>query len=133
MIFHLQPDSPIPIYKQIVVQVTFAVAAGTLRPGDFIPSVRDLASDLVVNPNTVARAFGELEKRGVVVARPGRGMTVATEAVPSCKSQRSQIVRERIRVALHEAVSSGLTSDEIKQVVDDELARARGGQFREKR
>jgi GntR family transcriptional regulator len=132
MIFQIQPDSPVPIYEQIVVQVTFAVATGSLRPGDFIPSVRDLASDLVINPNTVAKAFVELEGRGVVVALRGRGMAVAAEAPGLCRRQRLRIVRERIRAALREAVSSGLAAEEIKQVVDEELARARGGQFREK-
>ena len=133
MIFNIQRDSPVPIYEQIVAQVTFAVAAASLRPGDFIPSVRDLASDLVLNPNTVARAFVELEKRGVVVARRGRGMAVADEAVALCRQQRLQMVRERIRAALQEVGFSGLTPAEIKKVVDEELAQApRQAQFREK-
>ncbi len=133
MIIHIQPDSPVPIYEQIVAQVTFAVASGALRPGDFIPSVRDLANELVVNPNTVARAFTELERKGVVEARRGRGMVVAGEAAAQCQKQRLQIVRERIRAALREAVFSDLPAGEIKQVVEEELALARGGQFREKR
>jgi GntR family transcriptional regulator len=133
MIFTIQRDSPVPIYEQIVAQVTFAVAAGSLRTGDFIPSVRDLASDLVLNPNTVARAFVELERRGVVVARRGRGMAVAPEAVALCRQQRLQIVRERIRAALQEVGFSGLTPSEIKKVIDEELAQApRDGLFREK-
>jgi GntR family transcriptional regulator len=133
MIFHIQQDSPVPIYEQIVAQVTFAVATGTLQPGDFIPSLRDLAWDLVINPNTVARAYTELERRGVVESRRGRGMAVAAEAVPACRQRRLQIVRERIRAALREAVFSGLAPEEIKKVLDEELTRARGGQFREKR
>jgi len=133
MIFTIQRDSPVPIYEQIVAQVTFAVAAGSLRPGDFIPSVRDLAADLVLNPNTVARAFVELERRGVVVARRGRGMAVAPEAVALCRQQRLQMVRERIRAALQEVGFSGLTPFEIKKVIDEELAQApRDGLFREK-
>jgi GntR family transcriptional regulator len=133
MIFHIQPDSPVPPNEQIVAQITFAVASGSLRPGDFIPSVRDLANDLVINPNTVAKAFTKLEERGVVVARRGRGTTVAPEAVALCQQQRLQIVRQRIRDALLEAVFSGLPVDEINTVVQQELAQARGGQFREKR
>jgi len=133
MIFNIQRDSPVPIYEQIVAQVTFAVAAGSLRPGDFIPSVRDLASDLVLNPNTVARAFVELERRGVVVARRGRGMAVTDESVGLCRQQRLQIVRERFRAALQEVAFSGLTPSEIKKVIDEELAQApRQGSFREK-
>lgn len=133
MIFHIQPDSPVPLYEQIMAQVTFAVAAGSLRPGDYIPSVRDLANELVINPNTVAKAFEKLEERGVVEGRRGRGTVIATEAVDFCLRERLRIVRERIRAALRDAVFSGLPAEEIKQVVDEELARARGGQFREKR
>ena len=102
-------------------------------PGDFIPSVRDLANELVINPNTVARAFVELEKRGVVEARRGRGTAIAAEALDLCRRLRLRIVRERIRDGLREAVFSGLPVEEIKQVVEEELALARGGQFREKR
>jgi GntR family transcriptional regulator len=133
MIIHIQPDSPVAVYEQIVAQVTFAVAAGALRPGDFIPSVRDLANELYINPNTVAKAFGELEKNGVVEARRGRGTVIAAEAVDFCRKERLRIVRERIRDALREAVFSGLPVDEINSVVQQELAQARGGQFREKR
>jgi GntR family transcriptional regulator len=132
MIFNIQRDSPVPIYEQIVAQVTFAVAAGSLRPGDFIPSVRDLAADLVINPNTVARAFVELERRGLVEAHRGRGMAVTDEGVGLSRQQRLQIVRERIRAALQEVGFSGLTPAEIKQIIDEELTRApREGQFRE--
>jgi len=133
MILHIHPDGPLPIYEQIVTQVTFAIAAGSLRPGDAIPSVRDLGHELVVNPNTVMRAYQKLESDGILAARRGRPMEVTAEAPALCRQQRLQIVRERIRAALREAVSSGLTSDEIKRVVEEELARARGGQFREKR
>ena len=69
MILDIHPDSPVPIYEQIVAQVTFAVAAGDLEAGAMIPSVRDMAQQLLVNPNTVARAFQDLEGLGVVTAR----------------------------------------------------------------
>src|SRR5262245_36353138 len=76
MLFAIQTDSPVPIYEQIVAQVTYAVASGALEAGAMIPSVRELAGSLVVNPNTVARAYQELEQRGVVTAKRGRGMEV---------------------------------------------------------
>ena len=69
MLIELHQHSTVPIYEQIVSQVIFGVAAGGLVPGSLIPSVRDLAQRLLVHPNTVARAFQELEKRGVVSAR----------------------------------------------------------------
>ena len=66
-----------PIYRQIVDQVCMAIAAGQLEPGDTIPSVRVTAERLVINPNTVARAYAELAREGLVLAQPGKGLTVA--------------------------------------------------------
>jgi GntR family transcriptional regulator len=126
LFLHIQPDSPVPIYEQIVAQVTFAIASGALEPGTMIPSVRDLAGRLLVHPNTVARAFQELERRGVVAAKRGRGMEVTGEAPLACRAQRQEIVRSRIREALREAVSSALTAEEIRALVEEELARANG-------
>src|SRR5215467_15400357 len=96
LLLRIQPDSPVPIYEQIVAQVTFAIASGALEPGAMIPSVRDLAARLLVHPNTVARAFQELERRGAVTAKRGRGMEVMAAAPHACRSQRREIVRGRI-------------------------------------
>lgn len=126
MIIDIQPDSPVPIYEQIVAQVTFGIASGALDVGTLIPSVRELAQRLVVNPNTVARAFQELERRGVVAARRGRGMEVTPEAPAACRAQRQTAIRVRIREALQEAVSSALPADEIRKLVEEELARVNG-------
>src|ERR1700735_877806 len=102
MFLAIQPDGPVPIYEQIVAQVIYGVAAGTLEVGAFIPSVRELAEQLLVHPNTVAPAFQELERAGVVVPRRGRGMEVTEQAPDACKTRRQQLVRERIRQALRE-------------------------------
>jgi GntR family transcriptional regulator len=126
LFLHIQPDSPVPIYAQIVAQVTFAIASGALEPGTMIPSVRDLAGRLLVHPNTVARAFQELERRGAVAARRGRGMEVTANGPLTCRAQRREIVRGRIREALREAASSALTPDEIHKLVEEELARVDG-------
>ena len=126
MLIDIQADSPVPIYEQIVAQVTFGIASGAVEPGDLIPSVRDMAQRLLVHPNTVARAFQELERRGLVEARRGRGMEV-TEAAPAlCKEHRQEILRTRIRAALREAASSALPPEEIRKLVEDELARVNG-------
>src|SRR5436190_17871355 len=122
MLFDIQPHSPVPIYEQIVAQVTFGIASGALEPGTLIPSVRDLAQRLVVHPNTVARAFQELERNGVVAARRGRGMEVTPEAPAAARAQRQAIVRARIRAALREAASSALPQEEVRQLVEEELA-----------
>jgi GntR family transcriptional regulator len=94
--------------------------------------VRELAERLVINPNTVARAFQELERAGIVTSRRGLGMEVTAEAPGLCRARRQEIVRERIRAALREAASSALTPDQIRKIVDEELSRVNGKRPREK-
>ena len=126
MLWRIEPDSAIPIYEQIVAQVIFGVASGSLEAGALIPSVRDLAGRLTVHPNTVARAFQELERQGVVTARRGRGMEVTPDALKLCQGRRQEILRSRIRDVLREAVSSSLPNDDIRRLVEDELTRVNG-------
>lgn len=126
MLLHVEPNNGVPIYEQIAAQITFSVASGVTRPGDLVPSVRELAQQLLVNPNTVARAFGELERQGVLVSRRGRGMEVTVGAPQLCRERRQEIIRARIREALREAVSSALADEEIRTLVEEELHRANG-------
>jgi GntR family transcriptional regulator len=126
MLLTIQAESPVPIFEQIVNQVVFAIASGGLEPGTMIPSVRDMAQRLLVHPNTVARAFQELERQGFVSAVRGRGMEVTTEAPGLCRARRKEIIQGRIGAALREAVASALAPDEIRRLVEDELARVNG-------
>jgi GntR family transcriptional regulator len=91
-----------------------------------LPSVRELGPRVLVHPNTVAKAYQELERLGVIIARRGKGMEVTSEAPALCQERRSGIVRQHIRDALHEAVASALPPDEIRDLVEQELARANG-------
>jgi GntR family transcriptional regulator len=127
MSIRVRPESPVPIYEQIVSQVVFAVAAGDLAPGDLVPSVRDLAAELVINPNTVARAYQELERLGVVESRRGLGMAVTAEAPKRCRDRRKESVRERIRDAVREAVAAGLSTDDVQRLVATEWPPHRNG------
>lgn len=126
MLFHLQFDSPIPPYEQIVAQVIFAIASGSMEVGTLLPSVRELGPRILVHPNTVAKAYQELERLGVIVARRGKGMEVTADAPSLCQERRSVIIRQRIRDALHQAVTSALPPDEIRDLVEQELAYANG-------
>jgi GntR family transcriptional regulator len=126
MLFDIDQKSPVPIYEQIVNQVTFGIASGALEVGTLIPSVRDLAGEVRVHPNTVARAFLELERSGVVATRRGKGMEVTASAPLLCRAKRQEIVREGIRLALREAASSQLSPEEIRKLVDEELSRVNG-------
>jgi GntR family transcriptional regulator len=126
MLFRIEPESSIPIYKQIEAQVIFGIAAGALEVGELIPSVRDLAERLTVHPNTVARAYQDLERRGVIVARRGKGMEVTAPAPRLAQQARLEILRDRVRDTLREAVSSALPLDEIRLLVEEELLRVNG-------
>jgi GntR family transcriptional regulator len=126
MLFDVRDNSPVPIYEQIVSQVIFGVASGAVAAGELIPSVRELAVRLTVHPNTVARAFQELEREGILTAKRGRGMEVTPEAAALCRERRRAIVQARIRDALREAVSSALEPEAIRKLVDEELYRANG-------
>jgi GntR family transcriptional regulator len=129
MWFDIDPKSQIPIFEQIVSQVIFNIATGGLEVGALIPSVRDLGGQLTVHPNTVAKAYQELERLGVVEARRGRGMEVTADALKICQSERRQRVGKRVRAALREAVSSGLSAEEIRRLVEDEIGRVNGKRY----
>lgn len=126
MLLSVRPDSPVPIYEQIAAQVVFGVAAGDPPPGDLVPSVRDLAQRLLVNPNTVARAYQDLERLGVLESKRGRGMEVTARAPALCDARRREIIRERVREAVREAAGSGLTADELMGLVEEEWAKRIG-------
>ena len=117
----------VPKYEQIVSQVIFGVASGRLRPGEMLPGVRDVALPNVINFNTVAKAYQELERQGVVLSRAGpRHGGDGGGAGRLSHGSGKEIVQNRIREALREAVHSALTADEVRRLVEEELARANG-------
>lgn len=120
MTIRVRPDSPVPIYEQILTQAVFAVANGDLPPGEMLPSVRDLSAELVVNPNTVVRAYQELERLGVIEAKRGLGMEVTADGPKVCRERRKGIVLTRLREALREAASAGLDAEDVRQMVTTE-------------
>ena len=126
MLLAVRPDSPVPIYEQIAAQVVFGVAAGDPPPGGLVPSVRDLAQRLLVNPNTVARAYQDLERLGVLESKRGRGMEVTAAAPALCDARRLEIIRDRLRDVLREAAASGLTAADVRTMVEDEWAKLNG-------
>jgi GntR family transcriptional regulator len=121
MFFSIDPQSGVPIYEQIVRQVKFAVAEGTLRPGQMLPSVRVLSQQLTINPNTIARAFQQLQADGVVESLRGRGLVVNQGATTECRAARRELIAERIRTVLAEALHGGLSATEIRKIVAAEL------------
>jgi len=121
MFFHVDPSNGQAIYLQIVRQVKFAVAEQTLRPGQLLPSVRQLSTQLAVNPNTVARAFQELQSEEVIETLRGRGVIVCKGAVAKCRKERKTMIQSRVSDVLTEALQGGLSADEIRDLVERQL------------
>ena len=115
-----------PIYSQIADRVKFAVAGGVLRPGDLVPSVRELSKQLVVNPNTVARAYRDLQTEGLLESVRGMGLQVADGAVDRCRAARREMVRQRLRQVIEEAWQSKMDPAEIEVILREEWARGTG-------
>lgn len=103
MQLHISTKDGVPIYLQIVNQVKYLVAAGRLAPGEEIPPIRVLAEQLVINPNTVAKAYHELEREGVVMKKHGSGTYISDNGSPLARKERLKILTERIDALLVEA------------------------------
>jgi GntR family transcriptional regulator len=112
-----------PIYLQIVDQVKRSVAVGRLKPEDPLPSVRQLALELTVNPNTVARAYLELEHQGFIYKRQGQGTYVRTPALGAARRERNKIVAGLFEKAIVEAVGFGMSASEITAIYEQLMHR----------
>src|SRR3954464_4308030 len=126
MLIQLNTADDRPLYAQIVDQVKFAIAAGVVRPGELVLSVRELSKRLVVNPNTVARAYRELQGQGVLEPVRGTGLQVAAAAPGLCRDDRREFVRRRLRDALGEARRRKLGPGEIEAILREEWSRGNG-------
>ena len=122
MFFRIDPSNGLAIYEQVARQVKFAVAGDALRAGELIPSVRELARELAINPNTVARAYRDLQSDGVLETVRGTGLAVAAGAGKRCRAERVELIRDRLRSVLVEAKQSRLDPEQLRALVRDELA-----------
>lgn len=121
MFEHIDARSPTPLYAQIAGRLRVAIAAGELKPGDALPSVRNLAGRLRVNPATVVQAYRDLEAEGFVEMRQGAG-TFVREVVPERRaSERTRQAAGLVRQLVAEAGRLGLTSKELLQAIAQEL------------
>lgn len=123
MAMHLNPTSGVPLYLQLIEQIKLGIETGVIRAGEQLPSVRKMAEDLVINPNTVARAYRELEQERVIELRHGAGAFVAEGIIPRAKlMSQAQTV---IQTALDRLSAWNLTEDEIRRLVESDFARRR--------
>ena len=123
MSFKIDTSGSAPIYQQIVEQITRAVALGRLKPEDPLPSVRQLALDLTINPNTVARAYLELEHQGFIYKRQGQGTYICTRAPGVARRERNKVVAGLLEKAIEEALASGMSASEIHALFDQLIAK----------
>jgi GntR family transcriptional regulator len=121
----VDPRSGVPIYLQIIEQVKRSVALGILRAGEQLPTVKQLALDLTINPNTVARAYRDLERDSVIETAPGRGSFVrATDgSAASARTVARDVARDALELGLREAKAVGLTRDDVRGLIDAALDR----------
>lgn len=126
MLLHISPKDGTPIYQQIVNQIKRLVAMGQLRPHEELPPVRTLAAQLLINPNTVARAYRELESAGVVNTRVGAGTYVAEGGSPLAHRERLRLLSERVDALLVESEHLNFTLDEVVELMRARLDALRG-------
>jgi GntR family transcriptional regulator len=117
MQLHISTGDGVPIYLQIANQVKHLVASGRLAPGDEIPPIRVLAHQLLVNPNTVARAYLELERDGVVVKRHGSGTYISDSGSPLARKERLKILAQRIDALLTEARHLEVAPEDLLKLI----------------
>jgi len=116
----------VPTYRQIIDQVLGAIASGTLQGGDQLPTVRQLAVDLSINPNTVVRAYRELEIRGMLTTQQGIGTFVTMQPVPIDEAVRQRQLDQLIGDLLARAGAAGLTADEVVARLQEFISEQRG-------
>ena len=117
----LDPARAEPLYAQIRAQIKYLLASGGLRAHDELPSVRSLAETYLINPNTVVRAYTELEREGLVYKKRGTGTFVSAEASHMAHEERDRIVGERLRDAIEEGRALGLREDELRAAFESQL------------
>lgn len=117
------PSSGVPIYLQLMEQIKHAIETGSLRPGEQLPGIRSLAETLVINPNTIAKVYRELEHEGVLELRHGLGAFVAQSRQRSLKSDQIIAAQPLVRGTVEKLRARGLSEEEIRRLFEAELIR----------
>jgi GntR family transcriptional regulator len=122
MLFRTSPSSGVPIYLQLMEQVKHAIETGALRPGDQLPGIRPLAEELVINPNTVAKAYRELEHEGVLELRHGAGAFVLGQARARKMTDAIRAGQTIVAAAIDKLHARGVSDEEIRRLFEAELS-----------
>jgi GntR family transcriptional regulator len=122
MLMHVSTRNGVPIYVQLISQIKHLIASGRLSTGSELPPIRTLAEQLLINPNTVARAYRELESAGLLTTRRGAGTYVSDKGSPLAKAERIRIVSDHIDGLLAEASSLGVDFDQLLELLNKRRA-----------
>ena len=122
MIFRPNPSLGVPIYLQLMEQVRHAIETGALRPGEQLPGIRPLAEELVINPNTVAKAYRELEHEGIIELRHGAGAFVTQQASARKTTDKLRAAQAIVATAVEKLHAKGVSDEEIRRLFEAELA-----------
>jgi GntR family transcriptional regulator len=121
MKLHVNPSAGQPLYLQLIQQVRHAIETGVLQPGELLPGVRALAQELVMSPNTVIKAYGELERDGWIDVRHGSGAYVSARRGMKPRADRLRTAQERVRALIARLQADGLSDEEIQRLFQAEL------------
>jgi GntR family transcriptional regulator len=124
MLDPINPRSAMPIYVQVTEQIRQRVAAGVLVPGDQLPSVRELASQLLINPNTAVRIYRDLEREGLLEFRRGQGTFVSERAKALAESDRLRLLAKRLEGVVEQARTFGVSDDALVDLLRETLSRS---------
>ncbi|MDI6784193.1 MAG: GntR family transcriptional regulator [bacterium] len=123
MYINIDPSSGYPIYLQIINQIKYSIAMEAIKSGDRLPSVRELASQLRVNPNTVAKAYTELEREGIVFTKRGEGTFVSDTGVSISEEEKEKIIAEMLNRTLVQAYHFNLSANKVKHIFENEIGK----------
>lgn len=123
---HIDPKSSVPIYRQIVSGVQTAIASGIYKPGECLPSLRAMALELGVNPNTVQRAYDALEREGTLESRRGVGVFVTDGAATSARSAKERRVSKALKKVIRDAFREDISIDRLRSLFESALSSSRG-------
>jgi GntR family transcriptional regulator len=126
MLFSVDPQSDVPVYRQLMEQVQFSIASGQLGPGDELPSTRALSAELGVNPMTVSKAYSLLERDGVLERRPGRSLIVKPFDDGRLRVRQVELLRERLAPVVVTVRQLGLDKGTALHIFDEMLAETLG-------
>jgi GntR family transcriptional regulator len=119
--FFVNPSAGQPLYLQLILQIRHAIETGSLQPGEALPGVRAMAQDLVMSPNTVVRAYDELERDGWIDIRQGAGAYVAQRRGLKPRADRLRSARDRVRALIAHLQADGLSDEEVRGLFESEL------------